>query len=425
MRKLLAVIFWAVFGLGLFAEGASAQNCTGQPSANKVCAGPSSGGGGFPGFRSLVSADLPGTPQRSVSATGGSLQTTDCGGSVIFSGATFYSFTVAAATGFDTTCRVTFRNSDPQTGTTGAKILSMTGAQMRCSGGAASSVYLWPQQTASIVRVGSTWMMECPGLWQAPQSTLVINFDPVNGSDTFGAADGLSTGSRAFATFNNALYIASEMIRANFFAQTVITFRCSVAGSACTGQTDNSSGVHFPSHGSPAGSQGRAGLTLDCNGLTFGSSASFSLFGPASIIEVQNCTFATTISLTEGSELILDVGNAFTPVSGAPNISCQSQSKVLTNGGTININAGTGGGFASVATCAMSLPAGNVLGNVTYTDATVRVQAAGYLAPFTAWVLNGFTVTGTKYTLIECGILEGSANVPGTVAGAASCTQAN
>jgi hypothetical protein len=38
---------------------AQAQNCAGQPAANTVCAGPTSGSSGFPSFRALVGADIP------------------------------------------------------------------------------------------------------------------------------------------------------------------------------------------------------------------------------------------------------------------------------------------------------------------------------------------------------------------------------
>lgn len=39
-------------------ERAQAQ-CSGQPGANQFCAGPASGGGGLPGWRTMVGADLP------------------------------------------------------------------------------------------------------------------------------------------------------------------------------------------------------------------------------------------------------------------------------------------------------------------------------------------------------------------------------
>lgn len=47
----LAALIW-------FAGSAQAQ-CSGQPGANQICAGPASGGSGLPTFRALVGADLP------------------------------------------------------------------------------------------------------------------------------------------------------------------------------------------------------------------------------------------------------------------------------------------------------------------------------------------------------------------------------
>jgi hypothetical protein len=49
-----------------FSAEARAQ-CAGQPNANTLCAGPSSGGAGLPGFRTAVSADI---PQINLATTG-------------------------------------------------------------------------------------------------------------------------------------------------------------------------------------------------------------------------------------------------------------------------------------------------------------------------------------------------------------------
>lgn len=48
------------------AGGAQAQSCSGTPNANTTCAGPSSGGSGFPSFRSQVNGDLPTSPANTV-----------------------------------------------------------------------------------------------------------------------------------------------------------------------------------------------------------------------------------------------------------------------------------------------------------------------------------------------------------------------
>lgn len=60
MRRMTARIFCAAFGVWLLCGGAAfSQACSGIPNANTVCAGPPSGGAGFPAFRALVSADTP------------------------------------------------------------------------------------------------------------------------------------------------------------------------------------------------------------------------------------------------------------------------------------------------------------------------------------------------------------------------------
>jgi hypothetical protein len=54
IRALLIIV-----GLLCLINPAHSQGCTGQPNANQVCAGPSSGGSGLPGWRGLVGADMP------------------------------------------------------------------------------------------------------------------------------------------------------------------------------------------------------------------------------------------------------------------------------------------------------------------------------------------------------------------------------
>jgi len=52
MRALVLIAFLS------FSNGAAAQ-CTGIPGANTICSGPASGSASFPGFRSIVTADIP------------------------------------------------------------------------------------------------------------------------------------------------------------------------------------------------------------------------------------------------------------------------------------------------------------------------------------------------------------------------------
>jgi hypothetical protein len=52
-----------------FGSSTAQAQCSGQPNANTVCAGPSSGGAGLPGFRGLVVGDIPGTYPLTVNST--------------------------------------------------------------------------------------------------------------------------------------------------------------------------------------------------------------------------------------------------------------------------------------------------------------------------------------------------------------------
>lgn len=58
IRRLVSRLLVAAFAVG-FAAAAQAQNCNGQPSANTICAGPSSGGSGPPIFRAVAPGDVP------------------------------------------------------------------------------------------------------------------------------------------------------------------------------------------------------------------------------------------------------------------------------------------------------------------------------------------------------------------------------
>jgi hypothetical protein len=163
---------------------------------------------------------------------------------------------------------------------------------------------------------------------------------------------------------------------------------------------------------------------LDCNGGTL--SGGVSLFFGAAILEMQNCIQTTNpISVSEGAEIILNGGNTFTPISGQPIFVCSLGSTIYNNNETNNVAGGTGSDLISGSNgCFAGLPPLNQTGDITWTDATVRVQAASFLG-FNTWTANGHTVTGTKYILVECGVVEGASNIPGSVAGSASCTQAN
>ena len=403
-RAIIVLIFWLASGFSAYAQ--SPVSVTGPVTP-----------GNLPVFNSttiIKDSGIPAggfLPQHPISAAY-QLTSADCGSLIVATGGTFYA--VSQSGSYPVNCVVRILNNDPMpTGanSTGAKFVNFVNCVPSQSG-----TYLWPQQTMEVTLVSGAWVpTRCPGLWEAPSSTFTINIDPINGSNAWGAADGLAASTRAFASVNDAMDLATEVMQANFISDTSFNFKL------CASCTDSSL-IHFPPHGSPLNSQGRAGLIINCNGGTL--SGGVSIFFPGGILELTNCTLTATVGVTEGAELILDAGNSVTPVSGQPNFSCSTQSKIFTNGQTLTVNAGSGSNFANVSSCSGGFPPVNLVGNVTYSDATLRVQASGYFS-FGAWTLNGNTVTGTKYILIECGIVEGAANIPGSVSGSASCTQAN
>ena len=154
---------------------------------------------------------------------------------------------------------------------------------------------------ALTVVTSDKWQItQCPNLWQMPAGDrFVLNWDPVNGSDRPGDADGLATGSRAFKTANNALDFASEIMAANISAQ--FTVKCTFNGGSCAGQSDPL-GIHWPPHGgSPIGSQGGSGIILNCNGASLTGNPSYAGFFAAAIIQPTSCNFVGGVSVTWGA----------------------------------------------------------------------------------------------------------------------------
>jgi hypothetical protein len=86
---LLVLALASAFG----AVGAQAQSCSGSPNANTVCAGPASGGAGFPSFRAHVPADI---PTATISGTLDNIGSTR--GSVLERGASGWQAVVPSAT---------------------------------------------------------------------------------------------------------------------------------------------------------------------------------------------------------------------------------------------------------------------------------------------------------------------------------------
>lgn len=402
------------FALGIPVAVAQAPPATMPPSTvyGRLGAGQSGPGQAIP--LPVLSANLGGggaSLQQHPISGASTVASTDCGTLIVASGNALYA--IAGIGTFPLNCTIRIFNADPMptgSNSTGAKFVNF----VNCIPGE-TGTYLWPQQSMEVTYISGAWVpTRCPGLWEAPAGIFVINISPPSGSDTWGTADGLSTGARAFATFDEANAVVTELMQGNYLGATQFTYTfCS----SCT----NSGDTHIPPHGSPVNSQGLAGVVLNCNGGTVSGTLSLFL---AATLQVENCTFTNTISVAYGATFTFSIGNTITPVSGQAILNCSSQSKILTQGNSLNVAGGTGGNLIQMSACSATLPAINQLGNITWTDATVRVQAAGYLSPFGTWTTNSFSTTGTAYKLAECGIVEGSTNIPGST-GSASCTQAN
>ena len=408
-RAIIVLIFWLASGFSAYAQ--SPVSVIGPVTS-----------GNLPVFNSttiIKDSGIPAggfLPQHPISAAY-QLTSADCGSLIVATGGTFYAVSQSGA--YPVNCVVKILNNDPMptgSNSTGAKFVNF----VNCVPGEPGT-YVWPQQTIDVVYVNSTWVpLHCPGLWEAPGGVFTINIDPTSGSDSWGGADGLSTTTRAFASVNNATTVfVTEMMQGNFAGATQFTFKL------CSSCTDTAA-LHFPPHGSPVNGQGRAGNVLNCNGGTM--SGSISLFFSAAILQVTNCTFTNTISLSEGAELVIDAGNTVTPVAGNFIFNLDDGAKLFNAGQTLNVAGGTGGGLIAMSTSTASFPAVNQTGNITWSNGNanvgVLIQASGYLAPFGTWTTNGFSLTGKSYSLIECGIIEGATNVPGTT-GSVSCAQAN
>jgi hypothetical protein len=335
----------------------------------------------------------------------------DCGIRITAGGGAFYAISQSGS--YAAGCKVGITNTDPiPTGSnaTGAKFVDFVKCNPSLTG-----TYLWPQQTMEVTRIGGAWVpTHCPGLFEMPTGNFVFNVDPTNGSDTWGSADGLGLTTRAFASVANALSVAADTMAGNFIRQTTFT------ALLCASCTDGAV-LHWPSHGgSPIGAQGGSGTIVDCNGGTL--SGGVQLFFQ-STLAFQNCIFTDAVSATQSAVIVLNSGGPNTFASGSfLQLSQGAQGRC--GGCTINVSGTFADMFQVFATSSIMGININQTGDVTYSDVAFLV-ASGSFATISGWTTNGFSATGTKYRLLECGVMEGVSLIAGTVAGSSSCTQAN
>ncbi len=336
-----------------------------------------------------------------------------CGWNYVLGGGAFYTATFPSAAAMPLGCAITVTNADPMpTGAnaTGAKWVAV-GVASACqarNGG----IYLWPQQSmqVSVVSRGVWQAIHCPGLWELPSGLVTLNVDPGNGSDARGAADGLGTGARAFASMIAALDYAGELMRFNFKNHTQLHIKL------CASCTDTV-GIHWPPHGGmPIGAQGGAALTIDCNGGSIGATPSMDLYFGA-VLQAQNCTFLNGISVSDGGKYreFGAGGNVYCAPSGGSIFTLALRGEIYLNsnsticGGTSvnSVVSNNNSTFVNAATMTFS-------GALTVAQ-TVNGTELSY-SNF-GGVSGGENVTGARWNLIENSVLGNSANVPGTTAG--------
>jgi len=336
-----------------------------------------------------------------------------CGWNYVLGGGAFYIAVFPGASAMPLGCAITVTNTDPMpTGAnaTAAKWVAV-GVAPACqarNGG----IYLWPQQSlqVSVVSNGVWQVTQCPGLWELPSGIVTINVDPINGSDTRGVADGLSSGPRAFASIIAALDYAGELMQFNFKNHAQLHIKL------CASCTDTV-GVHWPPHGGmPLRAQGGAALTIDCNGGSIGARPSMDLYFGA-VLQAQNCTFLNGISVSDGGKYreFGSGGNIYCAPSGGSVFTLTLRGEIY-----LNSNSTICGGTTVTAVISNNNSTFVNAATMTFSGAlTVTQTVNGTELSYTDFggVSGGANVTGARWNLIENSVLGNSANVPGTTAG--------
>jgi hypothetical protein len=378
-----------------------------------------------------ASAAVAGTadPQRAITGayTIGQSGNDDCGVRLTASGG-FYNISADPASSY--TCPggsyiVRITNSDPMpTGSnaTGAKFVPF----VNCWGGNPGT-YLWPQQTIEVAVVGSAWMAtRCPGRWVLPSGIMAFYYDPTHGSDTYGVADGLATGTRAFASANAALYTMGAFFDKAWENPSTTAITCANNGSNCSGITDTV-GIHWSPHDAvPLGAAGRAAVLLNCNGGKIAPREpipSLAMFFAGAIVEATGCTFKNGISVSEGAKFedVAAGGNTycgqpdqpiFALANGNDNLVWLSNVADICAGSVPHVIYNEGGRFQNGGTI-------NFTGALSV-KSTVFASSTSYTAFGKA--AGGERVTGKKWNLLQSSYLSSTENVPGTAAGSTCST---
>lgn len=319
---------------------------------------------------------------------------TDKAATIALGGSACYTLTFNAASGYDANFSVTVLNED--TATPRAKIIAISGL---------ANFFLYPGQSVVVFNQNNVWSVQGKSRWRIPSGTTTIYTNQSLGNDS---NDGLATGAgNAMAT------VQAAMIR--------ISRDIDVAGNSVLVQMGaNESGVggvHLGVNGFFIGTGGGAAITLDGGGFTLdgGSSPAINLFFSYGFT-VQNITLqgANCISLdhaqmragagvvwgvTTGHQLTafyeskLELNSAST-IGGAPGLSFISvqygSTAIFTGAITFNVNVAYPLSFVFAKNC----------GIAEFSNATI--------------VLNGKTVTGTRWLSDSNAIVISATGVPNT-----------
>jgi hypothetical protein len=232
----------------------------------------------------------------------------DNGGTLALGGKTFYRLTFSAPKDYPPAFAAVVLNEDASR----AKFIVLAGGE---------SFYLWPHQAVTVFNQNNAWQTMGRAKWELPTGPFTVHTDFVHGSDKYGEADGLETGSGALKTVNHALYFVNDQFCWNPDGATPgpgggLQSRLTVL--MAPGSTDTQY-VHYAMHGT-RGAQGGAALTIDLNRGTLASPIKQpALLVWSAFIMIRNGTLtapkAGGIDVFGGGRIYLQDGITFGPIA--------------------------------------------------------------------------------------------------------------
>ena len=252
------------------------------------------------------------------------------------------------------------------------------------------------------------------GIGEGVKYIIPINYDPVNGSDPPGAADGLGLTTGAFKTAQQAFVVAHDFLSCNNNQITIL----GASGAADT------TGVHLPYWGLNGG-QGGDGIKLDLNG------GSIAATGGAAIdcyFEMQCSVRNGTIGGNAGGGVSVSRGARVQIEDGVTFAACASGYRHMQSGdgGLIEVlndySISGGADFHMVATLGGVINGGvkaTLIGSaasITFADYVCFAQSGGIINAPSSWV-NGAAVNAAatvSYSASYNAIILGASSVPGS-----------